>query len=105
MGLKVFWTDFSKKELRDIYEYHKENASLKVAEKLVLGIANETMKLANHPQIGQIEELLKNRNHGFRYLVYKNHKIIYWINQSKNRIEICDVFDTRQNPVKIGRRK
>ena len=30
---------------------------------------------------------------------------IYWINTNKNRIEITDVFDTRQNPIKIKRTK
>jgi len=43
------------------------------------------------------------RNREYRYLVYKNYKIIYWINTAKNRIDIIDVFDTRQNPVKISR--
>ena len=40
-----------------------------------------------------------------RYLVYKNYKVIYWINEKENRIEINDVFDTRQNPTKIKRTK
>ena len=29
--------------------------------------------------------------------------IIYWINNIEGRIEINDVFDTRQNPSKIKR--
>jgi len=37
----------------------------------------------------------------FRYIVFKNYKIIYWINIKKNWIEISDVFDTRQNPIKM----
>jgi len=28
-------------------------------------------------------------------------KIVYWTNTKKNRIEITDVFDTRQNPIKL----
>ena len=35
----------------------------------------------------------------------QNYKIIYWINEEKNRIEIVDIFDTRQNPLKIKREK
>jgi len=31
--------------------------------------------------------------------------MIYWINKKENRIEITDVFDTRQNPIKIKRTK
>jgi len=49
--------------------------------------------------------LLKDRKQTFRYLVYKNYKIIYWVNQVKNHIEITDVFDERQNPTKVKRTK
>jgi hypothetical protein len=28
MELKIYWTDFSKKELQHIFEYYKENVSL-----------------------------------------------------------------------------
>ncbi|WPR70954.1 type II toxin-antitoxin system RelE/ParE family toxin [Flavobacterium sp. NG2] len=103
MELKIYWTDFSKKELQKIFEYYKVKASLKVAKNFTIGIAKETLKLKKQPEIGQIEELLIDRPNQFRYLVYKNYKIIYWINTSENRIEISDVFDSRQNPVKIKR--
>ena len=65
----------------------------------------ETLKLKIQPRIGQEEEILKSRKQEFRYLVYKNYKVIYWINEKENRIEINDVFDTRQNPTKIKRTK
>jgi plasmid stabilization system protein ParE len=105
MELKIKWTDFSKKELRNIFEYHKDKASIKVAKKLVSGIAKETLKLKKHPTIGQEEELLKNDPREFRYLVYKNYKIVYLVVLEKNIIEIFDVFDTRQNPIKMNRVK
>ena len=105
MELKIYWTDFSKNELKEIFEYHKEEASLIVARNLVLGITKEASKLKKQPTIGQEEELLDKDPRGFRYLVFKNYKIIYWINAEKNRIEIFDVFDTRQNPIKIKRVK
>jgi len=103
MELKIYWTDFSKKELQNIFEYYKENASIKVARSVTIGIAKETLKLKKQPEIGQIEELLIDRPNEFRYLVYKNYKIIYWVNKRENRIEINDVFDSRQNPIKIER--
>lgn len=68
------------------------------------GIHNEPSKLQIQPEIGQIEELLKDREQGFRYLIYKrNYKIIYWINKEENRVEVIDVFDVRQYPLKIRR--
>lgn len=105
MGLKLFWTDFSQKELEKIYGYYREKAGTRIAKKLVNGIYNETLKLKRQPEIGQTEELLKNRKQEFRYLVHKNYKVIYWINNEENRIEINDVFDTRQNPPKLKRTK
>ncbi|WBL23850.1 type II toxin-antitoxin system RelE/ParE family toxin [Zunongwangia sp. HRR-M8] len=105
MELNLFWTDFSQKELEKIYEYYRENAGIRVAKNLVNGIYNETLKLKIQPRIGQEEEILKNRKQEFRYLVYKNYKVIYWIKEKENRIEINDVFDTRQNPTKIKRTK
>lgn len=105
MGLNIFWTDFAKNELRRIFDYHKDKASPKIARKLVDGIYTVTLRLKSKPEIGQKEALLLNRPQPFRYLVYKNYKIIYWINSENERLEITDVFDTRQNPVKIQRNK
>ncbi len=64
-------------------------------------IVDKTASLEFQDDIGQQEELLSHRKEKFRYLVFKNYKIIYWFNEQKNRIEISDVFDARQNPVKI----
>lgn len=105
MELDIIWTDFAKKELRKIFDFHKEKASLKIARKIVNGIYESTERLKSKPEIGQKEELLVNRPQGFRYLVHTNYKIIYWINSENQRLEITDVFDTRQNPVKIQRNK
>ena len=105
MELKIYWTEFSEKELEKIYEYYRDNANSRVAKKIISEIYNKTLKLNKQPKIGQIEELLKTRKQGFRYLVFKNYKIIYWINIKENRIEINDVFDTRQNPIKMSRIK
>ncbi|MDP2891072.1 MAG: type II toxin-antitoxin system RelE/ParE family toxin [Bacteroidota bacterium] len=103
MGLKIYWTDFSKSELHQIFDYYKETASLRIARKLVLEITKAVLKLKEQPNIGQKEKLLLNRKEEFRYLVCKNYKVLYWLNESENRIEITDIFDTRQNPSKIDR--
>ena len=105
MELEIYWTDFSKKELKNIFIYYKEKASLNVAKTLVIGITTEVKKLKKQPIIGQKEELLESDPRDFRYLVSTNYKIIYWINLEKNRIEIFDVFDTRQSPMKMKRTK
>jgi plasmid stabilization system protein ParE len=101
MELAVFWTDFAKDKLNDIFEYYKQEASISVARKLVDGLVDHTLTLATQPHIGQREEILFHRSQEFRYLVYKSYKIIYWVNTEKYRIEVVHVFDARQNPIKL----
>lgn len=103
MGLKVYWTKFAENELLQIFKHYKKKADISVAKKLVNGILDEPSILENNYEIGQLEELLIHREENFRYIVYKSYKIIYHFNESKNRIEINDVFDTRQSPLKIKR--
>jgi len=101
MELVVYWTRFAENKLEDIFDYYESKASTRIARKLISGIIDRTIGLGKNPQIGQKEELLANRSQDFRYLVFKNYKIIYWINQNKRRIDIVNIFDTRQNPLKI----
>ncbi|WP_339708857.1 type II toxin-antitoxin system RelE/ParE family toxin [uncultured Kriegella sp.] len=84
MELTVFWTEFAKEILDDIFEHHKlKSKSVKVARKLVGSIVDRTITPENQLHIGQKEELLSDRPQKFRYLVFKNYKIIYWINEPK----------------------
>ena len=106
MELEIYWTQFAEDELYRIFKYYKEEAGYRIAKKLVDGIYNLPLKLSKQQEIGQIEDLLKDRKVEFRYLLYKeNYKIIYWVNHKENRIEINDVFDVRQYPPKIKRTK
>lgn len=103
--MTVLWTDFAKLMLREIHSYYSEHAGRRVADGIVEGILSETEKLALNQSIGQHEELLAERPQEFRYLVQGNYKIIYWVNSAQTRVEVVDVFDTRQNPVKMSRGK
>lgn len=105
MGLTIYWTDFSENELQNIFSYYQEKASIRLATEITEGIVNETTIFENNPYIGQIEESLKDRTKEFRHLIYSNYKIIYWINLDKNQIEIWDIFDCRQEFLKIKRTK
>ena len=105
MAFEIIWSDFAETQIDDIYEYHKKKASISIAKKLVKGIINEPKKLINSPYLGQEEELLKERSLPYRYLVFKNYKLIYTVNIESNFIKITDVFDTRQNPPKLKRTK
>jgi len=97
--IKVFWTQRALNDLEDIFEYYKYNASLKVARKLVKEIVKSTIVIQHSPKIGKIEELLIDRIIEYRFLIVKNYKVIYWIED--NYVKVATVFDTRQNPNKI----
>ncbi len=101
MELEVYWLELAENKLEDIFSYYSINANKKIAQKLINGIIDTTINLEKQPEIGQIEINLKSRPQKFRYLIFKNYKIIYWINYEHQRIEIANVFDTRQNPSKI----
>lgn len=58
MAIKVFWTDFAKKQLKDIFEFYKIKANKEIAEKLVSGIVIKTKTIEFQKDIGQIEEFL-----------------------------------------------
>lgn len=101
MELTINWTPLAKEKLIDIFQFYKNKASDNVAEKLVNGIIDKTIILIKSPEVGQYEPLLSDKKVKYRYLIFKNYKIIYWIYSDNNSIEISNVFDSRQNPVKM----
>lgn len=105
MEVEVYWTDFAKNELNKIFDFYHHKVNLHLARRIVTQIVLDTNILKSFQEIGAIEENLKMRPQIFRYIVSSNYKIIYWHNNEGRRIEIIDIFDTRQNPKKISRNK
>ncbi len=105
MELEVYWLELAENKLEEIYNYYSIKASKKIAKKLINGIVDTTIGIDKQPEIGQIENNLSNRHQHFRYLVFKNYKIVYWINYDSKRIEIANIFDTRQDPQKLDETK
>ena len=105
MELEIFWSQLAEDKLKDIFDYYKVKAGLKIARKIVNQIINKTIDLDQNPKIGQIEDLLNHKKFEFRYLISTNYKIIYYINLETKRIIIANVFDARQNPEKLQETK
>jgi len=99
MALKIFWTDSARFQLEEIFNYHREIAGLRIAQKLKNQLYNRTSQLVKFPESGPLEPLLSSRKLDYRYLVEGNYKIIYWI--ENQNIKIAAVFDCRQNPTKM----
>ena len=105
MSFKVIWSEFAESQLDEIYKYYEINASTEVARKIIIELLAAPNKLIKTPLIGQKEELLKHRKVEYRNLIFKNYKLIYSVDNEKSCIQIADVFDTRQNPIKLKRKK
>ena len=103
MRYQIIWSDFAIIELDAIFSYYKEKANKKVAQRLVAGIFSETKRLESYPETGAFEGQIVSDKRKYRRIIYNNYKIIYWINVDQNRVEISDVFDVRQNPIKMSR--
>ncbi len=99
--MKIIWTDFAIETLSEIYQYYKENASPIVAKKIKSEIFKSTRQLKKFPYSGHFELILQKLDQRHRYLVQGNYKIIY--KEIPEGILITDVFDTRQDPVKINK--
>lgn len=105
MTYKIIWSGFAESQLDEIFDYYEKEASPRVAKKILRGIIDEPQKLIKTPHLGPEEELLKQRGIHYRYLIFKNYKLIYSVDAENGFIKIADVFDTRQNPPKIKRTK
>lgn len=104
MGYTVIWSEFSEELIDEIFDYYKKKTkSYDVAKSIIEKILLAPDILLNNPKIGQREILLKDRSIEYRYIVVSNYKLIYYIDELKKTINIVDVFDTRQNPIKLKR--
>lgn len=88
MGLSVYWTQLAQEKLEDIFEYYKFKAGIRVAQTLVDAIIDSSLSLEINAFGGQKEELLSSRFENFRYIAFKNYKIIYWIDEAKQIVYV-----------------
>ncbi len=98
--MKIIWTDFAIENLKDIFDFYSVTANKKVANKIKQEIFASVKLLVRYPELGQIELYLAELNDEYRYILSGNYKVIYKI-QGENII-ISDVFDVRQNPIKMN---
>ncbi len=98
--MEIIWTDFAIENLKDIFDFYSTTASKKIANKIKNDIFKSVKLLVRYPKLGQIELYLEKLNKEYRYILSGNYKIIYKV-QDKNII-ISDVFDVRQNPIKMN---
>ncbi len=98
--MKIIWTDFAIENLKDIFDFYSTTVNKKVANKIKQEIFKSVKLLVRYPELGQVELYLERLDEGYRYILSSNYKVIYKI-QDENII-ISDVFDVRQNPIKMN---
>lgn len=99
----VIWSGFAQKQLDEIYDYYFFKASPKVAKNLLRSIIKASDQLKKNIHLGPLEDNLKHLEKEYRYIVHKNYKIIYRVEEQDYLIKILDVFDCRLDPQKISR--
>lgn len=97
--MKIVFTDVARNRLKEIYIYHKEVASVKVADSLKKKIIDSIRKLSTHPELGNEEPYLSHLRRKYRKLIIGNYKAIYRI--IDNAIVIDTIFDSRQEPEEL----
>jgi len=86
--VRIFWTDESKKWLREIYEYISLDNE-KIAKKVISEIVKKTEILKTFSEIGHKLQDFPNRN--IRMLLYGNYRIVYLIKLNSD-IDILGVY-------------
>ncbi len=97
--VKIDWSDDAIEDLQNIHDFitqYSKNRAQKIVERIFERI---TILESGFVRIRQVEELLKEREFEYRYLLEDSYKIIYRITVDK--VEIVKIFDVRQNPIKI----
>ena len=103
MEIKIIWSDSALVQLEEIFDFHKTQASYKIAQNLVKSIVQKVLILETNPLLGVKEPLLSGKSFEYRYLIHKNYKIIY--RYVENLVRINMVFDCRQNPIRMDEMK
>ncbi len=96
MALRIFWTQFAKDKLNEIFQRSCLKNDWEYAQNLVTKISlHSKIKTSRYwPKINITSKTCI-------FLIYKKYKIVYWVNTELDCIEIVNVFDCLQNPHKI----
>lgn len=91
--------------LHHLYETHSIQSANKKSDEII----ELAMSLNINPYRGSLEEDLADFNKEFRSLIYhitkrKTVKIIYFIEESTNKVYVTDFFATMMNPDKKRKR-
>ncbi len=94
-NIKIVWDNEAKADLKLIFEFIKLQ-SVSGAKKIISDIIKQS-KTIHFSEQYQKDEFLEEP---FRRMFLGNYRIVYKIH-SETEIRILQIFDTRQNPIKL----
>lgn len=97
--MKLVYTEQSLESLEEALKFIAPKVSYEKLMTIRDSILDAAETLKNNPFAGQKETYLEHLELGHRRIIKNNFKIIYRVIGSY--IYITDIFDTRQNPVKM----
>ena len=92
----ICWDVKAGQQLKQIYQYLKENYSEITVKKVRKNIVDRIDDLRKFPERYPPEPLLSHRKENFRYITVKAYKIIYEF--TGQEIRILFIYSTKQNP-------
>jgi len=95
MALEVVWTENAIQDYKLVIDYLLLEWSVPVAEKFAETIDKRIEVLSRFPNIG----IVSTKDLSIRSIVITKHNKLYYRLLSE-KIEILNIFDTRQNPQK-----
>lgn len=97
----IRWKKQARYQLREILDYHRVQASRKVARKIRVRIMKTVNRLIAFPQLGSVLSDFDDELKIYRSIVAnKNYKVIYYI--EGKIIYIFAIWDVRQDPQKLN---
>jgi addiction module RelE/StbE family toxin len=93
--IKILWDNQAKADLKLIFEFIKLK-SFQGAKNVIRDIVAQS-KNVHFVEQYQVDEFL---GEPYRRMIVRDYKIIYKVH-SETEIRILQIFDTRQNPIKL----
>jgi plasmid stabilization system protein ParE len=93
--ITIYWDNAAKADLKLIFEFIKIK-SIQGAKNVVKDIVIQSKNI-HYPEQYQFDEIL---GEPYRRMVVRDYKIIYKVH-SDTEIRILQIFDSRQNPIKL----
>ncbi len=94
----VIWSERAWQDLDAIHDFIAKISQIE-AKRQIFRILDRADQLSTNPLSGPLQPLV-NPKLKARYLVQDNYKVIYFV--TNNTIVVSTVFDTRQDPRKLG---